>query len=134
MTESEEQLIQAAKHARGCAHAPYSGYCVGAAVLDEQGRIASGCNVENAAYPLGQCAEANAIGRMICQGGRQIANILILGGRQELELCMPCGGCRQRIQEFANTDTRITLLDRSGKLHSYSMQELLPFPFSLSHG
>ncbi|MDH5345615.1 MAG: cytidine deaminase, partial [Gammaproteobacteria bacterium] len=77
---NDEQLLAAARGARVRAHAPYSGVRVGAAVLDDTGAIHVGCNVENAAYPQGSCAEANAIGAMIAGGGRRIRAISVVGG------------------------------------------------------
>ncbi len=131
MTIDDGALVEAAKAVRARAHAPYSGYNVGAAVLDEQGRIHSGCNVENAAYPEGICAESNAIGAMVAAGGTRIVRITAVGGRQDLEACTPCGGCRQRILEFSDQNTRIILLDRNGRLRRYTMEELLPASFRL---
>ena len=81
MKNDDEALIEAAKAVRTRAHAPYSGYHVGSAVLDENGRIHSGCNVENAAYPLGICAETSAIGAMVAAGGTRIVAIAAVGGR-----------------------------------------------------
>ena len=130
INETERRLIDAALAARSQAHAPYSGYRVGAALLDEHGNIYHGCNVENAAYPLAFCAEANAIGSMISAGGRRIKMLLITGGGEALELCPPCGGCRQRIQEFADENTQILLVDRDEQLTTYLMKDLLPLPFS----
>lgn len=127
----DEKLIEAAKAVRARAHAPYSRYLVGSAVLDEQGRIHVGCNVENAAYPLGICAETSAIGAMVAAGGTRIVAIAAVGGRQALESCTPCGGCRQRIREFADAKTRILLLDADGKPRRYTIDELLPASFTL---
>lgn len=131
MTIDDQALLEAAKAVRMRAHAPYSGYKVGSAVLDEQGRIHAGCNVENAAYPEGACAETNAIGAMVTAGGKRIVAIAAVGGRQDLEACTPCGGCRQRILEFSDANTRIILLDRNGRLQHYTVDELLPASFRL---
>ena len=92
-------LIAAARAVRARAYAPYSNHAVGAAVLDEHGRIHAGCNVENAAYPEGTCAEAGAIAAMVAAGSRHIAAMAIAGPGPAL--CTPCGGCRQKIREFA---------------------------------
>lgn len=130
----DKRLLSEAQAARAHAHAPYSGFHVGAAILDEAGRVHAGCNVENAAYPQGLCAEANAIGSMVAGGGRRIARILVLGGPAESEAladCTPCGGCRQRILEFADAETRILLPDGAGGLRSYAIDELLPHSFRL---
>ena len=131
MRIDDTALIEAAKSARARAHAPYSHYYVGAAVLDEQGWIHGGCNVENAAYPLGICAETAAIAAMVAAGGTRIVAIAAVGGRQELEACTPCGGCRQRIAEFADSNTRIILLDEAGEPRRYTLEQLLPASFKL---
>ncbi|RMF17825.1 MAG: cytidine deaminase, partial [Gammaproteobacteria bacterium] len=89
------------------AHAPYSGFHVGAAVLDDHGDLHGGCNVENAAYPLGSCAEANGIANMIAAGGRSVRAIWVMAKGQSL--VTPCGGCRQKIREFASPDTPVFL-------------------------
>jgi cytidine deaminase len=131
MKAKDDALIEIAKEMRARAHAPYSRYLVGSAVLDEKGRIHSGCNVENAAYPEGICAETSAIAAMVSGGGTRIVAIAAVGGRQNLEACTPCGGCRQRIAEFADANTRIILLDQHGKPRRYTMDELLPASFYL---
>jgi len=132
----DEDLLQAASAAREHAYAPYSRYRVGAAVLDTDGKLHAGCNVENSSYPEGQCAEANAIGQMVAAGGRGIASIAVVGAPadgggtfENAGECTPCGGCRQRILEFANDATRIVLLNAAGETVSYSMAELLPKSF-----
>lgn len=130
-TEVEQMLINAALQVRGNAHAPYSNYRVGAAVLDESGNVHTGCNVENAAFPEGTCAEANAIGSMIAAGGRRIVAIAAVGGAEDVEACTPCGGCRQCILEFADEDTRIILVGDGDSIVSYSIDELLPASFRL---
>jgi cytidine deaminase len=104
---------------------------VGAALLDEHGRVHTGCNVENAAYPLGTCAEAGAIAAMVAAGGTRIVAIAAVGGHDELEASTPCGGCRQRIAEFADGNTRIILLDDKGQLQSFTLEQLLPAFFRL---
>ncbi len=123
-------LREAAAAVREHAYARYSGFRVGAALVDETGQVHVGANAENAAYPLGSCAEANAIGAMVSAGGRRITTILVLGGREQLEACTPCGGCRQRIAEFADQATDIVLLDPSGELSHHSLGSLLPLSFS----
>ncbi|ANO52399.1 cytidine deaminase [Woeseia oceani] len=128
---NDEELIDAASTVRERAYAPHSGYYVGAALLDESGKLHLGCNVENSSFPLGSCAEAGAISAMVAAGGKRIAKIAAVGGRSVLETCTPCGGCRQRIAEFADDDTRILLLDESGDVVSYSINELLPASFHL---
>jgi len=126
-----EQLIEAAKKARQNAYAPYSNYFVGAAIVDDRGDIHTGCNVENAAYPEGNCAEANAIGAMVAAGGKKISVIAAVGGGDDLEFCTPCGGCRQSILEFSDENTRIILINAEGEIQKYSVDELLPLAFRL---
>ena len=111
----------------GKAYAPYSGFSVGAAILDEKGNIHSGANIENAAYPQGCCAEASAISVLIMAGGRQIRKIAV-AGKGEL-LCTPCGGCRQKIREFGTEDTQIVICDEAGPRQSFTLDELLPYSF-----
>jgi cytidine deaminase len=91
----------------------------------------AGCNVENAAYPEGNCAEANAIGAMVSSGGKKISVIAAVGGSDELEYCTPCGGCRQSILEFSDENTRILLLDEEGHIQKFSIDDLLPLAFRL---
>ena len=131
VTKDDQLLIDAAKTVRGNAHAPYSGYRVGAALIDETGAIHSGCNVENAAFPEGTCAEANAIGSMVAAGGKRIVAIAAIGGADGIEACTPCGGCRQCILEFADENTRIILIGAGNTIDSYTIDELLPASFSL---
>jgi cytidine deaminase len=127
----DQQLIETAKEARKNAHAPYSNYFVGAAVVDENGDVHRGCNVENAAYPEGNCAEANAIGAMVAAGGKKISVIAAVGGSDKLEFCTPCGGCRQSILEFSDANTRVILINEDGEIQKYSIDELLPLAFRL---
>ena len=109
------------------AYAPYSRYAVGAALADESGRIFAGCNVENASYPVGTCAEAGAIAAMAAGGGRRISAILVLADGPEL--VTPCGACRQRIREFGTADTPVHLADPGGVQRTLALGELLPFAF-----
>ncbi len=131
MTIDEQQLIDAAKKVRPNAHAPYSGYLVGAALIDDTGTLHTGCNVENAAFPEGTCAEANAIGSMIAAGGKRIVAIAAVGGSDEIEACTPCGGCRQSIREFSDENTRVILIGDGNSIDSYSIDDLLPAAFRL---
>ena len=124
---SEDALIAAAIAVRDRAYAPYSSHPVGAAILDEHGAIHVGCNVENAAYPQGACAEAGAISAMIAAGGRQIKAIAIAGPGDHL--CTPCGGCRQRIREFASADTPILIAGKDALLARFTLEVLLPKSF-----
>lgn len=124
---SLDDLFHAAFEARARAYAPYSRFQVGAAIRDEQGRIHAGCNVENAAYPIGTCAEAGAIAQMILAGGRRLVEILVVGSGEEL--VTPCGGCRQRIREFASADASIHVAGPQGVRRTFRLDELLPFAF-----
>jgi len=131
MTISNDDLINAAREARRNAYSRYSNYSVGAALVDDRGHLHVGCNVENAAYPLGSCAEAGAITAMVQQGGKRIVKIAVVGGSAEIGPCTPCGGCRQRIREFADDKTRILAIDDSGEWQEFSIRELLPASFHL---
>ncbi len=131
MTIANEDLINAAREARRHAYNRYSNFAVGAALIDDRGHLHVGCNVENAAYPLGSCAEAGAIAAMVLQGGRKIAKIAVVGGAGEIGPCTPCGGCRQRIHEFADEDTVILAIDDSGEWQEYTIDALLPASFYL---
>ncbi len=127
MTTDLDALFSAALGARAQAHAPYSRFPVGAALRDEHGRIHSGCNVENAAYPVGTCAEAGAIAAMVAGGGRRIRAILVLAAGARL--VTPCGACRQRIREFADPATPIHAAGPGGVLARFTLEELLPASF-----
>lgn len=123
-----EALFTAAQAARLRAHAPYSRFRVGAAIRDERGAVNAGCNVENAAYPLGACAEANAIGAMVAGGGALIRDLVVIGAEEEFTT--PCGGCRQRIAEFADAATRIHMRAAAGgPVRTRTLAELLPEAF-----
>ena len=125
--EIVERLLAAARDAQARAHAPYSRFRVGAAVLDESGRIHAGCNVENAAYPLGTCAEALAIASMVRDGGRQVRALLVLGDGEPL--VTPCGGCRQRLREFAGPQTPVLVANRERVRSQFTLEQLLPASF-----
>jgi cytidine deaminase len=127
----EQDLIDAALAVRQNAYSKYSNYRVGASLLDDRGRLFVGCNVENAAYPEGTCAEAGAIAAMIADGGKTIQTIVIAGGHDDIEDCTPCGGCRQKINEFATADTRVVLLRPGGHTRSFTVDALLPRSFHL---
>jgi cytidine deaminase len=126
-----QALLDAARAARARAYAPYSRFQVGAAVLDEQGRIHAGCNVENAAYPQGQCAEAAALAAMVLAGGRRALALLVAGdGPQPVT---PCGGCRQKLREFAADDAPVLAADAAGVRAHFTLGELLPHGFGPEH-
>ena len=127
----EQDLIDAALAVRQKAYCKYSNYYVGAALLDEHGDMHVGCNVENAAYPEGSCAEGNAIAAMIAAGGTSIRTIVVVGGRDDVEDCTPCGGCRQKIAEFADPDTKVILIRPGGHTREFTVDDLLPRSFHL---
>lgn len=140
MTEDQKAaLIEAARNARQTAYAHYSHYRVGAALLDEQGTIHAGCNVENGAYPLGTCAEAGAIAAMALAGGRTIKAVAVAGGKTDTQpesdpwgLASPCGGCRQRLAEFADgADTPVIIVSPEEVMLDTTIGDLLPHAFNL---
>ncbi len=123
-----DAMLAAARAAMDRAYAPYSHFQVGAAVLDENGTIHAGCNVENAAYPQGVCAEAGALSAMVLAGGRRARAVLVMGRGEAL--VTPCGGCRQKIREFARGDAKIHCCTEDGELiRSFTLDELLPYSF-----
>ena len=127
MNDPDPELLAAAKEIHVRAYCPYSQYRVGAAIRTPSGAIFAGCNVENAAYPLGSCAEAGAIAAMIAAGERAIAEMVVVtDGAQP---GTPCGGCRQRIREFAAPDVAVHSVAESGAIWSTTVGELLPRSF-----
>ena len=124
---SVEALFEAAKAVQAKAYAPYSGFKVGTAIMTPGGKVFTGCNVENAAYPVGTCAEAGAVSAMLAAGESRIAEIMVMGEGENL--VTPCGGCRQRIREFAAGDTPIHIAGPEGIRRSFTLEELLPFSF-----
>lgn len=125
-------LIEAALAVRQRAHAPYSRFQVGAAIRDEHGAVHAGCNVENAAYPQGWCAETSAIAAMVASGARRVAE-LVVAGPGPLP-CVPCGGCRQKLREFAAPDLVIRMVDHIGTvLLTRTLGDLLPDSFGPEH-
>ena len=128
-----DTLFAAASAARAKAHAPYSNYAVGAALLADDGNIYAGCNVENAAFPEGWCAETTAIGHLVMGGAKRIVRAVVVASRIDGErvpggrFCTPCGGCRQRLSEFAaSPSTEIWAADPDGASQRCTMAELLP--------
>jgi len=124
-------LIEMARAARANAYAPYSRFAVGAAIRAEDGKLYAGANVENAAYPEGQCAETSAIGAMIAAGARRIEAMVVLA--DGATLCAPCGGCRQRIREFADGETLIHVAGPQGVRATFALSDLLPESFGPGH-
>lgn len=132
--EVEQAMFDAAAAARLHAYAPYSNFLVGAALLDEGGRIHPGCNVENAAYPQGVCAEAGAISALVLAGAKQVCAVLVVGaGPVDTQPCTPCGGCRQKLREFAAQDTPVVVADPSGLRRRFTLAQLLPESFGPEH-
>ncbi len=125
------QLVDTARSARARAYAPYSHFAVGAALLDEQGRIHAGCNVENAAYPQGLCAEAVALGHMVLAGGRRVLAAAVVG--EAPQPVTPCGGCRQKLREFGGDDMTILAANGHEVLARHTLGELLPASFGPDH-
>jgi cytidine deaminase len=121
------ELFEAARRAQSNAHAPYSNFRVGAAIRSSSGAVYAGCNVENAAYPQGWCAEASAIAAMVSAGERSISEVLVVCDGDQLSTC--CGGCRQKLREFAPLDTRIHVAGAEGVRRVFTLDELLPFSF-----
>ncbi len=124
---SIDELFAAALAAQANAHVPYSKYPVGAAVRAGSGRVFAGCNVENAAYPQGWCAETSAIAAMVTAGEREIVEILTVANGDQL--ATSCGGCRQKIREFAAPDALIHAAGLEGVRRTFTLDELLPSSF-----
>ncbi|WP_221885695.1 cytidine deaminase [Variovorax sp. MHTC-1] len=126
------QLLDAARAARERAYAPYSKFAVGAALLDEQGRVHAGCNIENAAYPQGQCAEASALAHLVLAGGMRVLAAVVVGVADAP--VTPCGGCRQKLREFADDDDMpVWCADLREVRGRYTLGELLPASFGPAH-
>ncbi|GLK68608.1 cytidine deaminase [Hansschlegelia plantiphila] len=125
--ETVAALFAAGSAVRENAYAPYSGFRVGAALVTSDGAIHAGCNVENAAYPVGSCAEAGALSAMAGSGARRLAAILVLGEGDAL--CTPCGACRQRIREFAAGDAVVLVAGPEGVRRRFTVDDLLPESF-----
>ena len=124
LLDSRERLLAAARAAMENAYAPHSGFKVGAALRTPTGAVYTGANVENAAYPQSQCAEASAIGALVAAGEREIAAVAVVA--EQMDVCPPCGGCRQRLSEFASADTPVYLGP-----YTTTLGELLPLSFTL---
>jgi cytidine deaminase len=124
-------LFETARAARENAHAPYSGFKVGAAIRCADGTVYAGCNVENVAYPQGTCAEAGAIAAMCLAGRREIVEVLVIADSPAPT--PPCGGCRQKLSEFAGPDVLVVLADLSGERARTTMGALLPGAFTPAH-
>jgi cytidine deaminase len=125
--EMHQGLFEAAMAALKNAHAPYSNFPIGAAVLGDDGKIYAGCNVENASYPEGICAETSAIAAMVTAGGKQIQQICVVSAVDDV--VTPCGGCRQKIRELASKNAPIFVCGPDGLKRQFSLEELLPVSF-----
>ena len=128
---NEESYITATKEAMNKAYVPYSNYQVGALIVTKNGNTYSGCNVENASYPLGNCAEAAAIASMVLAGEKYIRMIYVMTKNDEGGI--PCGGCRQRIREFSDENTQIIMCSPDGVQQRINLSELLPNSFGPEH-
>jgi len=122
-----DRMLAMAKAALDNAHAPYSRFRVGACLRAASGHFYAGCNVENAAYPVGQCAEATAIGAMVAAGDRRIAEVVVMS--EGTAPCPPCGRCRQQLAEFASAETPVHLCGPEGVRVSTTLGALLPMAF-----
>ena len=127
MSERFDHMLDLARRALAQAHAPYSRFRVGACVRAASDRLYAGCNVENACYPVGQCAEASAIGAMVTAGDRAIVEVVLVTERAEP--CSPCGRCRQQLSEFAGADTPVHLCGPEGLRNRVTLGQLLPLAF-----
>ena len=122
-----QHMIELAAKTRERAYAPYSGFKVGACLRTAGGKLFAACNVENVSYPQGQCAEASAIGSMVAAGEREIVEVVVVAVGDKL--WSPCGGCRQRLSEFAGPDTPVHVCSPTAPIASFTMGELLPHAF-----
>lgn len=127
MPRIDSAMFKLAREAMAKAHAPYSRFRVGAVMKGANGRLYAGCNVENAAYPEGCCAETSAIAAMVMDGEARIAEVLVMGGGEAL--VTPCGGCRQRIREFAADDVPVHICSPDESRRTVTLGELLPLSF-----
>ena len=128
-----EKLLELAHEARERAYAPYSHYAVGAALLTKDGRVYQGCNIENAAYSPGNCAERTAFFKAVSEGRRDFTAIAIVGNKrgEAGDYCPPCGVCRQVMAEFCKADFEILLAKDTENWKSYTLEQLLPESFTL---
>jgi len=127
MSPDVQALFDAASAVMERAYAPYSNFPVGCAIRSTSGVIYAGCNIENAAYPQGWCAEASAIAVMVSAGERRIAEVLVISKAPTLATC--CGGCRQKLREFASLDTIIHTCGPEGVRAVLTLDQLLPLSF-----
>ena len=123
-----DDLFNAAREAMTKAYAPYSKFPVGAALRTEDGRVFSGANIEVASFPEGWCAETTALAHYVMGGGGRITEIAVVA--EKMDRITPCGGCRQRLAEFATADTKLHLCDQTGVVETLTMAEILPLGFA----
>lgn len=129
----DRELVNLAYEARKKAYVPYSGFGVGAALSTEDGKVFTGCNIENASFGATNCAERTAIFKAVSEGYYSFDKIAIVGGKkgeEELELCYPCGICRQVMSEFCNIDTFEIILEEKGDIYKFYLKDLLPEAFT----
>ncbi len=129
MEDLLKKLEKVAENAREKAYAPYSSFKVGAALVTKEGKIYQGCNIENVSFTPTCCAERVALFKAVSEGERNFKGIFILGGKDELDLCYPCGVCRQALSEFCDDDFEIYLRDKKGNFKIYKLKELMPYSF-----
>jgi len=129
---SSEELFTAAKAAMERAYAPYSRFPVGAALRCDNGQIHAGCNIENASYPEGWCAETTALGHMVMAGGKRVSEVAVVA--EKMPKIMPCGGCRQRLSEFVTADAKLHLCDVNGVIETVSFASVFPRAFDMEPG
>lgn len=129
---TSEKLIEMAKTAASNAYAPYSDFCVGAALLCKNGKIYTGCNIENSSFSPTNCAERTAFFKAVSEGERDFEAIAIVGGKNLdfSDFCYPCGVCRQVMSEFCKGEFRIILGKADGEIIESTLSELLPNGFS----
>ncbi len=130
LTISDDELVEMAKEARLAAHAPYSNFEVGAVLLTSDGRVYTGCNIENSTYSLTMCAERVAVFKAVSEGAKKIVKIAVVADHEKLT--PPCGCCRQMIWEFSVEETEVILSNLSGKVQKFPIKELFPRAFDSS--
>ena len=132
---NRDKLLEAAHNARKKAYAPYSGFCVGAALLTKGQKIYTGCNIENAAYTPTNCAERTAFFKAVSEGEREFSAIAVVGGKEcdFKDYFTPCGVCRQVMMEFCEKDFRILIGKNGEEYLDLTLDEILPYGFSPKH-
>ncbi|MDC7685065.1 cytidine deaminase [Asticcacaulis sp. BYS171W] len=123
-----QNLFKAAKAATAFSHSPYSKFPVGAAILADDGKVYSGANIENIAFPQGWCAETTALSHMIMGGGKRVLEIAVFAPCHPH--CPPCGGCRQKLAEFADASAQIHMYAEDGSVKTAALGDLLPMNFN----